>query len=83
MWMEIYMTVIQSDISHKEKNKYIIAHIRNVENGIDDVICKTEIKTLIENKHMDTKMGKGMEWDELGDWDWHIYTTDAVYKTDN
>ena len=32
---------------------------------------------------MDTKMGKGMEWDELGDWDWHIYTTDAVYKTDN
>ena len=43
--MEIYMTVIQSEMSHKEKNKYIIAHIRNVENGIDDVICKTEIET--------------------------------------
>ena len=27
--------------------------------------------------------GEGM-WDELGDWDWHIYiyTTDAMYKID-
>ena len=33
--------------------------------------------TEIENKHMDTKEGKG-EWDELGDWDWRAYTTDAA-----
>ena len=26
----------------------------------------------------------GMEqWDELGDWDWHIYTIDTRYKIDN
>ena len=25
--------------------------------------------TEVENKHMDTKRGKGGEWDELGDWD--------------
>ena len=25
--------------------------------------------------------GEGDGWDELGDWDWHIYTT--MYKRDN
>ena len=29
---------------------------------------------------MDIKGGKG-GWDELGDWDWNIYTT--MYKIDN
>ena len=29
---------------------------------------------------MVTKAGKG-GWDELGDWDWHIYN--AMYKIDN
>ena len=36
--------------------------------------------TDVENKHMDTKEGKG-GWGELGDWDWNIYTT--KYKIDN
>ena len=27
----------------------------NLENGIDDHICKAEIETDIENKYMDTK----------------------------
>ena len=27
------------------------------------------------------KKGGSGGWDELGDWDWHIYTT--MYKTDN
>ena len=22
-------------------------------------------------------------WEDLGDWDGHIYTIDAIYKTDN
>ena len=35
--------------------------------------------TEVENKCVDTKEGKD-EWNELGDWDWHIYTT--LYKTD-
>ena len=38
--------------------------------------------TDLENKHMDTKGGKlGQQWDELGDWDWHVYTN--MYKIDN
>ena len=37
----------------------------------------------IENKRMDTKGERGVGWDELGDWDWHIYTTDTMYKIDN
>ena len=35
--------------------------------------------TDVENKHMDTK-GEKAGWDELGDWDWHIYTN--MYKID-
>ena len=27
--------------------------------------------------------GKGGRWEELGDWDWHIHTTDPMYKTGN
>ena len=35
----------------------------------------------IENKPMATKVkGRG---DKLGDLDWHIYTIDAMYKTEN
>ena len=37
--------------------------------------------TDVENKRMDTK-GEG-GWDQLGDGDWHIYTTDTVYKIDD
>ena len=49
---------------------------------IDDLIYKTEIDTDVENKHMDTKRAR-RGWDELGDWDRHIYTIDTMYKTDN
>ena len=38
--------------------------------------------TVVENKCMDTK-GKGGGWEELGDWDWRIYTIDTMYKIDN
>ena len=31
---------------------------------------------------MDTKREGGV-CDELGDWDWHIYTIDNMCKTDN
>ena len=31
---------------------------------------------------MDTK-GEKRGWDEWGDWDRHIYTTDTMYEIDN
>ena len=45
-------------------------------------VCVSIWDTDIENKHMETK---GMEggWDELGNWDWCIYTIDTMYKIDN
>ena len=36
--------------------------------------------TDIENKH-GYQGGRG--WKEKGDWDWHIYTIDTMYKIDN
>ena len=40
-------TVIQSEVSQKEKNKYhILVHIGRLwKNDIDDLICKVEIGT--------------------------------------
>ena len=40
-------TVIQSEVSQKEKNKYrILMHICGIEkNGTDELICKAEIET--------------------------------------
>ena len=38
--------------------------------------------TDIENKGMDIKVGKQW-WDDLPDQDWHIYTIDTKYKTDD
>ena len=38
--------------------------------------------TEVKNKRMNTYQGRNRGgWDELGDWDGHIYTT--VYKIDN
>ena len=58
-------------------------HICVILNGICDFICKTEIETQTQRTNvMDTK-GEAGEWDELGDWDWHMYPIDTIYKTDN
>ena len=48
---------VQSEVSQKEKNKYrILMHICGIQkNGIDDLTCKAEIDTDVENKCMDTK----------------------------
>ena len=66
--------VIQSEVSHKEKNKYqIILFICGIqENGTDELTGKAETDTDIATKHMNANGGWG--WDEWGDWDLHIYT---------
>ena len=66
-WMDLE-TVIQSEISHKEKSKYHIILCRIQKNDTDELICKAEIETDIENKRVDTK-GRRAWWDELRDWD--------------
>ena len=61
-------TVIHSEVSQRD-NKYkycILMYVcGNQKNGRDDLICKAEIKTGIEEKPMNTKGGVG-EWEELG-----------------
>ena len=61
-------TVIQSEVS--QKNKYrILTHIYGIQkDGIDDLICKAEIETQTQRTNVWILRGKG-EWDELGDWD--------------
>ena len=31
----------------------------------------------------DWSKGESIGWDELGDWNWHMYTIDTMYKLDN
>ena len=67
--------------SEREKQiLYINAYMWNLEKLYKwSYLRSGNTDTDVENKCMDTK-GEG-EWDELGDWDWHIYTT--MYKIDN
>ena len=63
-------TVIQSEVSQKEKNKYYtLMHIGRIQkNGIDDLICKAEIGTKTQRTNVQTPRGKregGMNW-EIG-----------------
>ena len=78
-WMDLE-TVIQSEVSQKEKNKYrMLMHICGIQkNGTEGTgLQGRNSDTDVENKHMDkdTKGGKWRGWwwwwwqDELGDWD--------------
>ena len=74
--------VIQGEVSQKEKNKYcIISLICGIQkNGIDELIYKAETESQMQETNLWILREEG-GWDELGDWDWHIYTT--MYKIDN
>ena len=63
-WMDLE-TVIQSEVSQKEKNKYrILMHICGIQkNGTDEVLCKAERDTDVKNKCIDNK-GE----DQSGEW---------------
>ena len=58
-------TVIQSEVIQKEKNKCcILTHTCEIqENSIDELICKAEIETDVENKRMDTGLWGETEWE--------------------
>ena len=74
MWMDLE-TVIQSEVSQKEKKKYrILTHICGIQkNGTDEPVYKTEIETEMQRTNVWTPKGEsgvgGGWWDELGGWD--------------
>ena len=69
MWMDLE-SVIHSEVSQKEKNKFCIISLicGTHKSDTDELICKAEIETDIENKHMDTNRERGW-WYKLKDWD--------------
>ena len=80
MWMDLE-TVIQSEVSQKEKNKYcLLTHVcRSQKNGINEPVCKAEIETQMERTNVWTpkgKRGNAMNW-EIGI-DIYIYIYDYV-----
>ena len=63
-------TIIQSEVSHKEKSKYhILMHICVIQkNHIDELIYKAEIETQTQRTNIWIPRGEG-GWNELRDWD--------------
>ena len=80
-WMELE-SVIQSEVSQKEKNKHhILTHICGIQkNGTDEPICKAETETQTQRTNVWTKGASG-GWDGLGDGDLCMYTT--MYEIDH
>ena len=72
-------TVMQSERSQKEKNKYcIISLICGIQGkGTEELICKAEIETQMREQTYGCQ-GRQGGWNELGDWDWHVYILDAI-----
>ena len=58
-WMDLE-TVIQSELSYKEKNKYcILTHLCGIQkNGTDEPICNTETETLTQRTNVWTPWGE-------------------------
>ena len=75
-----------TDWSSSEREKqisYIKAYMWSLEKWYRwSYLQSRKRDTDIEDKSTDTK-GKEVEWDELGDWDWRIYTNDTMYKINN
>ena len=62
-FVETYMdleTVIQSEVSQKEKNKYrILAHICGIQkNSTDEPVCRAEIETQMQRTNVWTPRGE-------------------------
>ena len=63
-------TIIDSEISQKETDKYrIISLICGIQkNDKDELIFKAEIESQIQKTNLWLSVGQG-QWDELEDWD--------------
>ena len=80
-------TVIQSEVSQKEKNKYhILTNVCGIQkNGTDEQVCKAEIETQMYRTNVWTPRGEseggggGMNW-EIGI---DIYTPICIKQITN
>ena len=63
-------SVIQSEVSQKEKNKYrVLTHVCGIQkNGTDEPTFRVGIEMQMQETDVWTHGGCGV-WDELGDWD--------------
>ena len=68
MWMNLG-SVIQNEVSQKEKSEYHISYICGIQKSIDGLICKGEIETETQRTNVWIPRGKGVGQEELGDWD--------------
>ena len=67
-WMDLE-TLIQSEVSQKEKNRYcILTYICGIQkNGTDEPVCKTEIETQMQRTNIWTPRGEsGVGWGDAG-----------------
>ena len=72
-WMDL-KAVTQSGESQKEQISHINTYMWNLGKWFQWTYLQSRNRNAdIENKHMHAKGGEG-GWDELGDWNWHIYT---------
>ena len=66
IWMDLE-SVIQSEVSQKEQNKYILMHICGIQkNGTDEPICRAGIETQTQRMDMWTRGREGaggMNWE--------------------
>ena len=73
MWMDLE-TVIQSEVSQREKNKYrILMHICGTQkNGIDELVCRAEIETQMQRTNVWTPTGESAGGGGGGGMNWEI-----------
>ena len=88
-WLDL-KTVMQSEVSQEEKNKYhILMHICGIQiNGVDEPVCKAEIETEMQRTNIWTPGGKagvgvggggGMNWETGFD----LYTLICIKQITN
>ena len=75
MWMDLE-TVIQSEVSQKDKKKYrILTHICGTQkNGTDEPVCRAEIETPMQRTNIWTPRGESGEEVGGGGMNWEIGT---------
>ena len=85
-WMELE-TVIQSEVSQKEKNKYhILTHIYGIQkNGTDEPVCKAEVETQMQRTNVWTPRGESGRWGGVMNWEIgiDIYTLICIKQITN